>query len=40
MALVLHLGGIGKCVTQSWGRSIHPQESGVYSLGGDQWRGG
>ncbi len=28
MALVLHLGGVGEYVTQSWGQSVHPQESG------------
>ena len=40
MALILHLGDVGEYMTQSWGLSVSPRESGAYSLGGDQWRGG
>jgi hypothetical protein len=25
---MLHLGGVGKYVSQIWGLSVHPQESG------------
>jgi len=40
MALILHLGDVGEYMTQSWGLSVSHRESGAYSLGGDQWRGG
>jgi len=33
MALVLHLGGIGKCVRLIWEWSVHDQESGNYKHG-------
>ena len=28
MALVLYLGGVGKCMSLIWGWSVHHQESG------------
>jgi hypothetical protein len=41
MALVLHLGDVGKCVRLIWDWSVHDQESGyLHTLGATfiMWR--